>query len=306
MGSIRAFTTVSMIVFLFLQLVYADQQDTSSNIAKSDDDIIPARVEIQPDTSTPDSAFIARSADPSWWTRKIENSAFGVNEYLEFAVSYGVLPAGTAKMFIPELIEYKGAKCFRVVSIASSNDIISVFYKVRDTVETYIDVDGIFPHYFHKFLREGGYKADKTTIFNQRRHLAITGKDTIPTYPFVQDAFSSLYYVRTQEIESGVDILIDNHTDRRNYPLKIIVHGKERIKVPAGEFDCVIVEPVMRYEGIFKAKGAIKIWLTDDQYKMPVKMQTEVFFLGSIIAKLKKFKRGVLSEGPQPQDEDIG
>lgn len=306
MDDFKIFTIVNILIFLSLQFVHAETQDSLYNTIKSDDITLPNGGKLHPDTSTPDSAFIARSADSGWWIRKIENPAFGVNEYLEFSVKYGMLPAGNAKMYIPELIEFNGAKCFRVVSVASSNDFVSMFYKVRDTVETYIDVDGIFSRYFHKFLREGGYKANKTTIFDQRRHLAITGKDTIPTYPFVQDALSSLYYVRTQKIQPGVDILIDNHTDKRNYPLKVVVHGRERIKVPAGEFDCVVVEPVMRYEGIFKAKGAIKIWLTDDEFKMPVKMQTEVFFLGSIIAKLKKFERGVLIKEPQIQDEDVG
>jgi hypothetical protein len=108
----------------------------------------------------------------------------------------------------------------------------------------------------------------------------------------VQDAFSSLYYARTQVIEPGVDLNIDNHTDKKNYPLTVIVHGRETVEVPAGKFDCIIVEPVMRAAGIFNAKGSIKIWLTDDQYKMPVKMQTEVFFLGSIHADLVEYRRG--------------
>jgi hypothetical protein len=108
----------------------------------------------------------------------------------------------------------------------------------------------------------------------------------------VQDAFSSLYYVRTQELIPEQDILVDNHTSKKNFPLKLKVLKKEKVKVPAGEFDCVVVEPVMRAEGIFKAKGRIWVWLTDDQYKMPVLMKTEVFFLGSISAQLKEYKRG--------------
>ena len=245
--------------------------------------------------SIPDSAYIALSADSSWWTRKIDNPAFGVGEYLEFGLSYGILSAGTAVMQIPEMIDYNGKKCLRIVSIATTNGFVSQFYPVRDTVESYIDSDGIFTHYFRKHLREGGYKIDRITVFDQRRHLAITGKDTIPTYSFTQDVLSSLYFIRTHEIEPGKEILIDNHTDKKNYPLRVIVHGRERIEVPAGKFNCLIVEPVMRYEGIFKAKGRIKIWLTDDQYKIPVKMQTEVFFLGSISAKLKKYKYGEIS-----------
>ena len=48
----------------------------------------------------------------------------------------------------------------------------------------------------------------------------------------------------------------------------------------------------MRAEGIVKAKGNIRIWLTDDQYKLPVMMKSEVYFLGSISAQLSKYDRG--------------
>jgi hypothetical protein len=236
--------------------------------------------------------YIEIASDSSWWYRKIENNAFGVGERLEFSVRYGKLPAGTAVMEIPGIVEFDGYDCYEIVSIARSNNVVSVFYKVRDTVKTVVDVDGIFPRKFWKKLREGGYKAEKSTFFDQKNHLAITDSDTIPTYTFVQDAFSSMYYARTQELIPGQDLFIDNHTSKKNFPLTLKVLRKEKVKVPAGEFDCLVVEPVMRAEGIFKAKGRIWIWLTDDQYKMQVLMKTEVFFLGSISARLKSFVRG--------------
>ncbi|MCP4580659.1 MAG: DUF3108 domain-containing protein [candidate division Zixibacteria bacterium] len=291
--AVKILTAIALISFM--QLAFADDStwvDTVGIVPDSVEQVIP-----QP----PDSAYIARASDSNWWKRKIENRAFNIGEYLEFSVSYGILPAGTAIMAVVDTIRHNGAKCFKIRSTAHSNGFVSTFYKVRDTVLTYIDYDGIFSHYFYKNLHEGGYKAEKTTNFDQRRHMAITGKDTIPTYSFVQDAYSSFYYVRTQDIEPGSEILIDNHTDKKNYPLKVIVHGRETVKVAAGEFDCIVVEPVMRAEGIFKAKGSIKIWLTDDEYKLPVKMQTEVFFLGSIHVKLKKFKYGAF-----PDEQMIG
>ena len=248
----------------------------------------------------PSEDYIAAAADSSWWYRKLENKSFGVGERLEFSVKYGMLPAGTAVMEVPGIIDYEGYPCFRIVSTAESNSVVSVFYKVRDSVETIVDYDGIFPRKFHKRLREGGYKADRTTLFDQRRHLAIADSDTIPTYAFVQDALSSLYYIRTKDFSPGDEVLIDNHTDKKNYPLKVIVDRKETVDVPAGKFDCLVIEPVMRAEGIFKAKGRIWIWLTDDKYKIPVMMKTEVFFLGSITAQLKKYEPGVI-EGENEQ-----
>jgi hypothetical protein len=253
---------------------------------------IPDTLFFSADTIPPPVSSWPFAVDSSWWYRELNNGAFGVGERLEFSVKYGKLPAGTAVMEIPGYIDLEGRSCYRVVSTANSNDIVSVFYRVRDSVETLLDIRGIFPRRFHKRLKEGGYSIDRTTILDQRQHLAITGNDTIPTYAFVQDPLSSLYYLRTQELIPGKDVFIDNHTDKKNYPLRVIVRERETIKVPAGKFDCVVVEPVMRAEGIFKARGRIRIWLTDDQYKIPVMMKTEVFFLGSISAQLSKYTRG--------------
>lgn len=249
-------------------------------------------VEVISDTITLIKKNIQAPVDSSWWARKIDNPAINLGERLEFSVKYGRLPAGSAVMEISDTATSDGHLCYRVVSTASSNDFVSVFYKVRDTVETYIDIPGIFPRKFIKHLKEGNYRMDRITTFDQRRHLAITGNDTVATYAFVQDPLSSLYYIRTQELIPGKDVLIDNHTDKKNYLLKVIVYRKERVEVPAGTFDCVVIEPVMRAEGIFKAKGRIWIWLTDDEYKMPVMMKSEVYFLGSVSAQLSSYRHG--------------
>lgn len=267
-----------------------DADSTENNLSRQND--LSNDQEFDTELDAPSREYIEIASDSSWWHRKIDNKAFGVGERLEFTIKYGKIPAGNAVMEISEIIEYESHDCYKVVSVAHSNDFVSIFYKVRDTVNTIIDVDGIFPRKFWKKLREGGYRTERTTIFDQKNHIAITGNDSIPTYNFVQDAFSSLYYIRTQELVPGREIFIDSHTSKKNFPLKLNVLRKEKVKVPAGEFDCIVVEPVMRAEGIFKAKGKIWIWLTDDQYKMPVLMKTEVFFLGSISARLKKYSLG--------------
>jgi hypothetical protein len=264
--------------------------------------VVPESSKIFVDSIEAKTAKAPSLIDSSWWSRVVSNKAFGVGERLEFSVKYGAIAAGNAIMEIPETALVDSRNCYRIVSTASSNDFVSVFYKVRDSVQTYLDVPGLFPRMFTKQLREGNYKNDKLTLFDQKHHLAITGKDSIPTFAFVQDPLSSLYYIRTQELIPGKDVLIDNHTDRKNYPIKIRVLGRDKVEVPAGKFDCIVIEPVMRSEGIFKAKGNIKIWLTDDQYKMPVMMKSEVFFLGSINAQLSKYNHGKIVDEQVQKD----
>ena len=85
---------------------------------------------------------------------------------------------------------------------------------------------------------------------------------------------------------SGVLI---HFTDKKNYPLIIKVHARERVKVDAGEFDCLVVEPILRGPGIFTQKGRLMVWLTDDERRMPVLMKSKVA-IGHVAAVLKSYK----------------
>ena len=60
---------------------------------------------------------------------------------------------------------------------------------------------------------------------------------------------------------------------------------REKIALPLGTFETIVVKPLMKSEGIFSRKGDILIWLTDDAKHIPVQMQTKVV-VGSITATL--------------------
>jgi hypothetical protein len=116
-------------------------------------------------------------------------------------------------------------------------------------------------------------------------------KDTIEIPPYTQDPLSVLYYVRTQNLEVGKSLFIDNFTDGKLYPLEVRVLEKERITVKAGTFDCIVVEPLLQAAGVFKHEGKLKVWLTDDRLKMPVLMKSKVL-VGSISAELTSYELG--------------
>ena len=225
--------------------------------------------------------------------RVVTNQAFGVGERFEFSVGYGMIKAGTAVMEIPEIVKFAGQKCYHIISTAQSNKFFSVFFKVNDKVESLMDVHELYSLRFDKHLQEGKFKADIFMLFDQENHLAIynNGQDTFSVPAYVQDVLSAFYLIRTRELKVGQSIFVDNHADKKNYPLEVKVLRKERIKVPAGTFDCVVVEPILRASGIFQQKGSLTVWLTDDQIKMPVLMKSKVV-IGSISTELTKYKLG--------------
>jgi len=151
---------------------------------------------------------------------------------------------------------------------------------------------------FSKKLREGSFFRDESYRFfhDRNRYAMLRRYKDGATETFqgvirsgIHDVLSAMYYVRTQPIEVGQEIVVDVNSGR-NYPMVIRVLRRERIKVPAGEFDAFVVQPTLREEGIFIQKGKnLKIWLTADERKMPVQMQVEVF-IGHISARLESYR----------------
>jgi len=239
---------------------------------------------------------IAKQYPPGHFTgRKVQNNAWSVGEHLVFSVDYGFYRAGTATMSVLEQKEVNGGQCYHIMTTAESNDFISKFYKVRDKVTSYIDADGLYSRRFEKRLREGKYKSDRIVDFYHDRLIAL---NTVKKYALteiplhVQDILSALYFIRTLDLEGGRDETVEVYADGKVYPLRVIVYGKEKIKVPAGTFNCVKIEPVMKSEGIFQQKGKLTVWLTDDELKIPVKMKSKIL-IGSIGTNLESFSFGM-------------
>lgn len=260
--------------------------DTAAQITFSDDSLNQAEL----DTTLPvqDTATLRPKH------RMVENNAFGYYEKLEFSVNYGFINAGSASLEIDTIINVRGHNCFRIVSKAKSNAFFSKFFRVDDRVATFVDTQGIYPLWFEKHLREGKFKTDRWVRFEQGHNLAIESKgDTTATPPFVQDVLSAMYYVRTLPLEVGKSLHIDNYADRKNYPLEVRVLRKEKKKVDAGEFECFVVEPLLQEgSGIFANRGKLTVWLSADQYRLPVYMRSKVIFIGSISAQLKNYRLG--------------
>jgi hypothetical protein len=227
--------------------------------------------------------------------RRIENNAFGIGEFLQFDIGYGFINAGTATMEVREVIDYNGRPAYQIVSTARSNKFFSSFYPVRDRVESIMDAIGLFSWKFDKQLREGKYRSHRKYAFDQINHKVVYKGDTINVAPYVQDALSVLYFVRTQKLEVGKSLYVDNFTDGKNYPLEVKVHGREKVETKAGHFECLVLEPLLRSSGIFKHEGKLTVYVTDDRLRLPVLMKSKVV-VGSITAELTEYRLGRLEE----------
>jgi hypothetical protein len=221
----------------------------------------------------------------------VHASPFQVPEKFIYDLTWAGIKAGTASL---ELRNDGGR--IRIISTAQSAKWISVFYTVDDRVESIVSEDphrsspGL-PVSYRLRLREGKHRKDKEVIFDHEKnrakyidHLEKEYKE-IDVPPLVFDPISSFFYLRTLRLVVGEPVYITMFDNKKVYNVEVQVLRKEKVTIPEGTFNTIVVKPLMKSEGIFYRKGEIFIWLTDDAKHIPVKMQTKVK-IGSITASL--------------------
>ena len=73
-----------------------------------------------------------------------------------------------------------------------------------------------------------------------------------------------MYFVRTIPLEVGKTYDFNRYFRPDRNPVQIRVLRKDTIKVPAGTFQTIVIQPVIKSKGIFSEKGHAEMWLTDD------------------------------------------
>ena len=67
------------------------------------------------------------------------------------------------------------------------------------------------------------------------------------------------------------------------------LHAHERVASVLSEAAEAAKEPRLKSEGIFKSKGSIQVWLTDDERRLPVMVRSKVP-VGAISVRLTDYR----------------
>ncbi|MEW6040278.1 MAG: DUF3108 domain-containing protein [Elusimicrobiota bacterium] len=246
------------------------------------------------------SVFVASAQDNgNFIWRKEVNKAFKVKEILKFSVGWGPITAGVGKFEVIGEEEINGRKAYHITAESYSLPFFDAFYRVRNKDESWMDIESLCTLRYEKHQNEANHRKEETIVFNHSSATfelteVLPGKDPVvkkgAITPFVQDIISAMFYLRTRDIKVGGEYFLNTVAGDKNYALRVVVHNKEKVRVPAGKYNCFVVEPFIEEDvGIFKAKGRLWVWLTDDHRKMPVMMKSKIF-VGYISAVLTEFK----------------
>jgi hypothetical protein len=214
---------------------------------------------------------------------------FGPGERMEYDVKFGSIKVGNAHMEVVALDNLRGRPAWHTAFWVQGGNFL---YRVNDVYESWMDAETLSSLRFVQELEEGGKEITRRfEIYPERAVYVQTTKKPVKEEKSVSqplDDGSFLYFIRTIPLEVGKTYDFDRYFRPDRNPVRIRVLRKERVKVPAGTFDAIVVQPVIKTKGIFSENGHAELWLSDDDRHIMLQLKSKLSF-GSLNLYLKSY-----------------
>lgn len=250
-------------------------------------------VKHEPSTEDPDG-FIGRRPviDP-----------FREHEEVTYAASYFAVEAGTVTLGVKPFVQVNGKKAYHFYLKAKSSSVFSMFYAVDDYAEAFLDYEKMIPYSYSIKARETKQVRDVKTYFNWdtmkaqmwdkkiKRGKGPEEKNiTWDILPFSQNVFTVAFYMRCFSLKPGKEVVVRVAHEGQNIMMTAKVVREEKLTTPAGTLDTVVIKPQFTIDGAFKPVGDVFIWLTNDDRKLIVRIESKIK-IGTVVIAAQNIKR---------------
>ena len=223
--------------------------------------------------------------------RSVPQNSFGRGEVINYKVHYGLLNAAEATVETGSGVEHVNNRpCYKATVSGRTTGSFDFFLRIRDQWRAYIDTTSILPLRAQRDIAEKNYRKKETVDFDQRLDLADVQDHTHNERKSVKVAnnclelVSGFYYLRTlnfDRMKPGDVVKVPGYFDGDNFMLEIVFKGRQVVATKAGDIRVFKLVPRMPDNKLFKGENAISVYFSDDQNKIPVLFQAEMF-VGSV------------------------
>ncbi|MEN8244634.1 MAG: DUF3108 domain-containing protein [Thermodesulfobacteriota bacterium] len=227
---------------------------------------------------------------------------FTPGEKLTFELTWGGIGAGTAVLKVLPLTTVNGAAAYGFEMTARSTKTIDRIFKIRDRLESYADRGMTHSLLYKQKIREGGYRKNRLITFDwEKNELTYISNNSKPRQvsiiPGTFDPLAAFYFLRLQPLTKVTSVECPITDGKRNVIGRAHVVGREKIQVGGRAYATIVLEPVLDDVELFNANdnSGIRIWITADARKMPVRVESRVA-LGFFRAELRKVEHVSRSE----------
>jgi hypothetical protein len=208
---------------------------------------------------------------------------FRVGEKLTYQAKVNFMNAGTATMTVEGIEHVRGRPTFHTIFNVKGR---VLFFHVDDHYESWFDTTNLVSLRHIQHIDQTKYKADKTYDFYPERRVYVRNGEEKASVAEPLDEGSFAYFMRSVPLEVGKTYEFHRYYNAERNPVIIKVDRKERVKVPAGEFDAFVLKPTIKSKGLFGENGEAEVWLADDSTRTLLKLKSKLP-VGTLYLELK-------------------
>lgn len=228
---------------------------------------------------------------------------FTVGEEIVLGISYFAVEAGKFTMQVKPMVQVNGRKSYHFKYLIKTSPLFAMFYSVDDVAETFVDYETLLPYSYEIHVDESKQVRETRTYFDHKQLKATMWdkkkrsgspleekKIEWDILSYSQNVFSAAYYLRAFTLKVGKKLKVRVGHEGKNIIMTAEVLRKEKIYTDVGAFDTFVVKPSFDIDGKFKPTGENFLWLTADDRKFIVRLESKIK-IGTIIGKIQKLKK---------------
>ncbi len=209
-------------------------------------------------------------------------------EELVYRVEFLGITMGYARFVFNGKVLLNGREVYHLSVRAWTANVLALIYPINDTIDYYMDVRTLQP--LRQEYTSGNRKKDDVMVYNQETGRIVyrykqSGeiRKEVDAVPNIYDPVTLAYLFRCVDPERDGKAR-NVYAGRKVWEISAQPLGFEKIVTERGEVETIVVRPVIKREGKLENKGDLRMWMTRDERKIPVRLY----------AKFKKWRTWTL------------
>ena len=229
---------------------------------------------------------------------------FREGEEVVHNVHYFKVSAGELRMKVEPFAMVNNRKAYTFAVEIKTSSLFSTFYSVEDRVETFVDYEDLVPRVFQLHVKESGQLREAKMLFDTDKGVATfwekkvtkesgeeEKKETWDILPYTQNVYSAIFYMRNFQWETGKEYSFRVGSDKENLVFSGKALRREVLNTKLGPMKAIVVQPNITLKGKFKPIGDNFIWLSDDDRKYILRIESKIK-IGTLISEVVEINPG--------------
>lgn len=250
---------------------------------------------------------LADTASVTVWERDslAAQVPFGPGEEFRYKVKLGPINAGEAHMSVLGVEMVRGFPTYHL-QMGMKGSVLFGALSIDDDYQSWLDTRALMSRRYVRDIHEVNHKDFRQyEFFPEELYWERADKEEwgdLPTSMPLDD-IAFVYFIRSLPLVVGETYTLSQYFKESGNPVVIKVLRKEVREVPAGTFNTIVVQPIIRTSGLFGEGGEAEMYFTDDDKRQLVYMYAKMPVVGSLTLHLEEATDGTLihTGGPEAQ-----